>query len=156
MPRTEKAMSRWKSARRIAAAMLVLLAVAGPAFATDTKTVGGLLIYLGVMPAAIVGHPPPYPEPSIPGKPLPGHDEYHVIVALFEAGDGKRVIDARVSARVSGVGGRKKRLEPMQVGDTLAYGNYFTMTGPGPFLIRLTLRRPGKTGEIRASFDHWY
>lgn len=151
-------MTTRKSVARTAAAALFFLAIAEPAFASDTQTVGNLVIYLGVMPAAIVGHPPTYREPSVPSNPPAGPDEYHVIAAIFDTGDGKRITDARVSARVSGVGSAmvKKALEPMQVADMLAYGNYFRMMGPGPFLIRLTIRRPGKPGEVTASFDHWY
>jgi hypothetical protein len=90
----------------------------------QSKTVGGLTVYLGVMPAEIIRGPPMHGHIS-----KGPHDyrvtsksphEYHIVAAIFDAASGERVSDAAVTAEVSGLGlsGGKKRLEPMQIAGT--------------------------------------
>jgi hypothetical protein len=80
--------------------------------------------------------------------------ENHIMVALFDAKGGARLTDAQVSARITGDRGLdvRKPLEAMVVAGSLTYGNYFNMPGAGPYRIDITIRRPGATKEIRASF----
>jgi len=103
------------------------------------RTVGGLTVYLGVMPAAIIkGHP------TMHGGPRKGPHEYHVVVAIFEAASGARISDATVSAKVSGLGlsGREIQLEPMAIADTITYGNFVHLPGADVYTIRLSIQRP--------------
>src|SRR4051794_23124619 len=68
---------------------------------------GGLAVYIGLVPAEIVrGHPADYPERTMHGGPRPhgGEHEYHLVAAVFDAATADRVSDARVSARIAGLG----------------------------------------------------
>ena len=98
-----------------------------------TRTAGGLTIYLGVMPAEIIKG-----LPAMHGAVPAGPHEYHVIVAIFEAGSGARVSDATVTAKVSGVGlsGPERTMEPMSIADTITYGGFFSL--PAAISIRLS------------------
>jgi hypothetical protein len=144
----------------LASALLLLSSLAGSALAdsgSDSKTVGNVTIYLGVLPVEMVrGHPSAHPEASMHGGPPTGSGQYHVIVALFDAKTGTRITKADVTARVSEIGlsGEEKKLEPMAIADTETYGNYFRMGGRGPFRIRLAIRVPGQPREIAAEFEH--
>ena len=141
-------MVRRKLASLRAATLLLVLTATGPALADssgDSQTIGNVVIYLGLLPAPmILGHPPNHPEASMHGGRPAGADQYHVIVALFDARDGKRITHAEVSARVAEIGlaGEEKKLDPMKIAGTVTYGNYFKMAGTGPFRIRLDIRGP--------------
>jgi len=158
----KNAISRRRLASLCATVLLFGLTAACPALAdssSDSQTVGNLVIYLGLLPAPmILGHPPEHPEASMHGDRPAGADQYHVIVALFDARNGERITDAEVSARVSeiGLGGQEKKLDPMKIAGTVTYGNYFKMAGAGPFRIRLDIRGPGEGDHISAMFEHWH
>lgn len=140
--------------------LLVLMSVMAPATAdtgSGSKTVGNVLIYMGLLPAEMVrGHPQGHPEASMHGGVPGGSGEYHVIISLFDAKTGSRVENADVSARVSEVGlaGAEKKLEPMQIAGTTTYGNFFRMGGNGPFEIAVTIRLPGQAEAIKTTFEH--
>ena len=139
---------------------LLFLGLTGPARADsggDSKTVGNVVIYLGLLPAEMIrGHPAQHPETSMHGGRPAGTYEYHVIVALFDARSGARITKADVSARVSEIGlaGEQKRLEPMEIAGALTYGNFFRMAGNGPFEITLRVSRPGTMRPIEVRFEH--
>lgn len=141
-----------------ASLLLVLSAVgAAAADAGDRKVVGGVLIYMGILPAEMIrGHPAEHPETSMHGGKPKASNQYHVMVALFDAKTLERISDARVSARVAEVGlaGDEKPMEAMNIADTITYGNYFRMAGHGPFRISLIIRIPGEPHEIKADFEH--
>ena len=134
----------------------IALLLAGPAPGAETyrQVVGGTAIYIGVMPAEVVrGHAPEHAERGMHGGAPPG--ENHLVVALFDAGTGRRVTDAEVTATISGTGLDRveKRLEPMTIAGAVSYGNYFYMTGAGPYRIELRILRGRAAGAIRARFE---
>lgn len=135
-----------------AAALLGFAAVAaGPA--DYRQVVSGVAIYFGMMPAQLVrGHPPEHPESGMHGGVPAG--ENHLVVALFDDKTGARIIDAQVSATITGPDNFKaeKKLEPMVIAGTTTFGNYFYMPGPGPYRIALRMRAPGIGHEIQAAF----
>ncbi len=117
------------------------------------QVVDGVAIYFGILPAQLVrGHPPEHPEGEMHGGAPAG--ENHVMIALFNAQSGARVTGAEVGATITGPDRFKaeKKLEPMVIAGSLSYGNYFYMTGPGPYRIQLRIRLPGTHEEIRAAF----
>jgi len=117
------------------------------------QVVDGVAVYFGIVPAQLVrGHPPGHPEGEMHGGAPVG--ENHLIVALFNAQSGARVTGAEVNATITGPGRYKaeKRLEAMVIAGTLSYGNYFYMTGPGPYRIVLRIRLPGAHEELRTTF----
>lgn len=138
-----------------------------PATAADTrdhKTAGGLSVYLGVLPAAMIqGHPKDHPEEAMHGGAPRGRHAFHVMVAVFDAESGDRIEDATVEASVASIGdaaahlpGVTRRLESMVIADTVTYGNYFTMRGDGPYRIRFSVTPAGATQPVvlEFSYDH--
>lgn len=122
---------------------------------TQYQRVKDIDIYYGVMPAQIAGK---FPEPAKHGSALAtGRNEYHLVVALFDA-SGKRITDARVTARVRelGMDGTRKSLEPMQIGDVTTYGNYFMLRAEGIYRLEIGVGRPAKNTpeNIEAIFEY--
>jgi hypothetical protein len=147
--------------RGLAAASLALVlsltVTASAQVGGDNQTVDNVLIYLGLMPAEMIrGHPAEHTESSMHGGPAAASDDYHILIALFDAQSGERISGAKVEARVSEVGyeGPEKTLEPMEIAGTETYGNFFPMAGHGPFRIEVAIRLPGQSREIRAHFEH--
>jgi hypothetical protein len=126
---------------------------------TEFKTVDGLAVYLGVVPAEIVkGHPRGHPEQTMHGGAPIGSHQYHVLAAFFDSASGARISDAAVTAQVSGLGlsGSRYRLEAMEIADTVTYGGYFNLPGRDLYTVRLTVERPGvpQTVVVDFTYDH--
>lgn len=145
----------------LAFVILLLAAIVSPAKAADTgsdsKTIDNVAIYMGLLPAQMArGHLPSHAESTMHGGVPAGRSEYHVVIALFDATTGKRISGADIRARVAEIGlsGEEKKLNPMEIAGTETYGNYFPMTGNGPFQIFLTIRVPGHQKEIKTEFEH--
>jgi hypothetical protein len=114
-------------------------------------------VYLGVLPAAMIqGHPGGHPEETMHGGMPRGRHAYHVVAAVFDAATGERVEDAVVEARAAepGLAGVTRRLEPMLIADTVTYGNYFQLSGDGPYRIDLSITRPGLATPIIVEFTY--
>ena len=86
----------------------------------------------------------------------PSRSSTHLVVALFDRQSGARVADAEVEATVTLLGGAsvRKRLQPMAIADQPSYGQFFSMSVPGLYRIRLEARRPGAAGVAYAEFEH--
>jgi hypothetical protein len=123
----------------------------------QSKTVDGLALYLGVVPAEIVKGPSPHSaERPMHGRVPRGPHEYHVVVAIFDAASGARISDATVTVQISGLGlaGTKKKLDPMDIANTVTYGAFFDLPGLDLYIVRLTVERPG--GDRPATVDFKY
>jgi hypothetical protein len=86
-----------------------------------------------------------------------GQHRYHVVVALFDNATGKRISGAGVKANVAEIGlsGVQKKLEPMLIGGTVSYGNYFNMPSTSnPYRINVRIELPGVADVIEAQFDY--
>ena len=124
-----------------------------------TQTVDGLKIELGVMPAELVtghGTTPADPNAMHGGTP-PNSSSNHIVVALFDAKTGARVIDAQVLASVSEPGYKyepETALERMDTQGAISYGNFFLMHGAGVWRIHLVIHRPGTTRPVAADFAY--
>ena len=141
---------------RIVSVVAGLMVLSVGALASDTRaaeTVDGVTIYLGVVPAAVVRghHPPDHPEAEMHGG-VPDNG-YHVMIALFDETTGDRITDAEVEATVSGEGmaEARKDLDAMVIADAETYGNYFDLTGSGPYDIDLKIRMPDEDRKVRAT-----
>ncbi len=152
--------SHLKTLLRVAALSFATL-VASAAFAADSsqhKVVHGVAIYLGVFPAEmILGHLKPHTEAAMHGGVPAGQHQQHVVVALFENATGKRISDAKVSARVHEINlaGAQKKLDPMLIAGTVSYGNYFNMPAANnPYRIQVRIELPGVADVIEAQFDY--
>lgn len=129
----------------------------------DTKTAGGLTVYLGVVPAEIVKGAASRSagQPMHGGTPR-GMHEYHIVVAVYDSVSNLRITDATVTAKVSGLGlsGPEKTLDQMKVpgaiadGDNITYGAFFNLTSD-IYTIRLSVRRLEKQPvTLELKYDH--
>lgn len=150
---------RWRIAISRALCAAALMLVVAPSRAEEAgsphQTVAGVEIYLGVVPAAMVrAHPRQHPEGRMHGGTA-GRG-YHVMVALFEAKTGARIVNAQVGARLvsPSPSGPETRLEPMTIAGAQTYGNYLDMAPGGSYRIDVSIRRPGIAEPIHATF-HW-
>lgn len=136
------------------------LASASAAFAADAnfREAGDFAVYLGVAPAAIVkGHPVGHAERQMHGGASTGRHEYHVFVAVFDRVSGERIGDAQVTATISGeghVGESRIRLEPMEIADTVTYGNFVTLPGRDRYTIAVAIQRSGRVPPTEVSFSY--
>ena len=121
------------------------------------KLVGGLAVYLGVIPAEIVkGHPPGHPEQAMHGGAPQGAHQYHLTAAIFDSANGARISDATVTAQVSGLGlsGPRYKLEPMEFAGTTTYGGFVNLPGRDLYTVRLTIERPSPARAIVVDFKY--
>ncbi|MBI5042024.1 MAG: hypothetical protein HZB57_12745 [Gammaproteobacteria bacterium] len=117
------------------------------------KIVDDVVVYIGMVPAELVrGHPPAHPEGTMHGGVQVG--ENHLTVAVFDDKTGRRIVDAQVTARITGDRSPdlEKHLESMTIGGSVTYGGYFYMPGSGPYRIELHIRLPDRPGELRVTF----
>ena len=130
----------------------LLVALGARAASDDHKTAGGLAVYLGVLPAALIrGH-----QEMHGGAPSGSH-AYHVVAAIFDASTGARIEDAKVEARVTPrrLVGEARALESMEIAGTVTYGNYFTMGGSDPYRIQISITPSGGSPvEVEFSYRH--
>ena len=143
-------------------ALWIALGSSGVAVAADTdqsKTAGGVTVYLGVVPAEIVKGLPASSSTEGPmhGRIPKGPHEYHIVAAVFDAVTGSRISDAAVTAEVSGVGlsGDKRKLEPMQISGTTTYGGFFDLPGFDIYTVKLEVEH-GVAGPaiLQFKYDH--
>lgn len=153
-------MSMSISIRTSAAAILIAgWMIAGGAQAADTassKTVGGLTVYLAVLPAAMIRGETEEHVTEAHGKVPRGSHVYHVMAAVFDADSGLQLDDASVEARVTPLGLAPviRELEPMVVAGAVTYGNYFTMRGDGLYRIAFTVNAKGRSEPVSVEFSY--
>ena len=147
--------------RRIAStAILAWVLAAASASAADEnrgyKEAGGLAVYLGVLPAAMVQGHQAHPEETMHGGVPRGRHAFHVLAAVFNAASGERIEDAAVEARVTplGLAGVTRVLEPMTIAGTVTYGNYFAMSETDPYRIEFSITTAGATRPVAVEFSY--
>jgi hypothetical protein len=124
--------------------------------AQQVRMVGGLAVYLGMIPAQVLrGHAPGHAaEPPPHGRAPGGAHQYHLTAAVFDEKSGTRISDAKVSATIGGVGlaGSRIDLEPMQIAGTVTYGGYFNLPAGDRYTIRIEVRRRNQQRSVQAEF----
>ena len=117
------------------------------------RTVDDLVIYLGVVPAAVTrGHPAEHPESTMHGGVAhPTAHDVHLVVAVFRKGSGRRITNAVVTARVQAAGGgaRSVRLAPMTINRVISYGGYVSLGSFEDAMIAVDVTRPNLAPTIR-------
>ncbi len=120
-----------------------------------SKTVDGLLVYIGLLPAEMLKvHVPAHTEKQMHGGVPSGKHEYHFVVAIFDSETGDRVTDAHVTARLSPLGlvGLRKDLEPMDIAGTRTYGQFFDLPTSDRYVINLEIKRPKAGKPVAVEF----
>lgn len=150
---------------------VAILALAGLLFAagvpagaqesSQSVTSQGLTVYFGFVPSAVAQNPARSGgETARHGAPPTGNDSYHLIVAIFDTATGERITNATVTASVHlhqpARGAPAKDLDPMKIGDTITYGNFFELPRSGVYRIRLSVTRAetAKPIVIDLTYDH--
>lgn len=122
------------------------------------KTVGGIDVYYGVVPAEVVrGHAKEHGAEPMHGKSSLSRGTHHLVVTLFDAKTAQRIADAKVTATVTplGLSPEKKSLDVMKINDAVSYGNYFGMPpSDTPYKIELSIQRPGAHSAVTANFEY--
>jgi hypothetical protein len=142
-------------ASAIAAAVLGMALAWTPVAAQQSKTVGGLVINLGLMPAEAAlradGHRDAHPLHP------PGGSQ-HFLITLDDEKTGKRIGDAEVAVEVTDPRGRveRKTLLHTQGGGFPDYSDLFVFGWSGEYAIRVIIvPKPGaKPIEARFTVHH--
>lgn len=141
------------------------LAFAAPACAgvvDGVKTVDGLTVYLGVVPAAVTrAHAPQHTEGSMHGGVSTRRSihDVHLLVAVFNRASGERMRNVQVTARIHGTGRNlgTVTLTPMTVNGALTYGGYTSLGVEQDVMISVDIKRPGRTPRtsiVTAQFEY--
>lgn len=146
-------------ARSVTGVSLALVMSIGTGWATETgmhRLIGNVDIYYGVMPARVAGEAASLRLAGAHSASSSSAHSYHLNITLIDHDTGKHIRDARVVATVGefGLTGKRKKLESMQINNTVSYGNYFTMRGEGPHRIVVRAVLPGRPEPVEASFSH--
>ena len=145
----------------IAASSLALAAPAGAGVVDGVKTIDGLTVYLGVVPAAVTrAHPPQHTERTMHGgMARPGIHDVHLVVAVFNKTTGERLRNVTVTARIHGTNRNRWTvpLSPMTVNGALTYGGYTNLGAEEDVMISIDIKRPGRTPRtttVTAQFEY--
>jgi len=152
----EIAMSSIRS-KVIGLVAMILLAL-GPsnALAQARQEREGLVLYWGLVPAAIVSQKHTLEE--MHGVvPKDGGQNHHLVIALF-ARDGTRIADAVVRAQLSESGivdAPPKYLTQMAIDGLASYGQVFSTAKEGPYHFRVIVKLPTRGAEIEFPISAW-
>ena len=119
------------------------------------KTVGGLKIFLGFMPAeSLLAYPADSIERTMHGGVPKGSGYYHLNVSLHDRVSNAPITDAMVEVRIErlGMGGESKTLEPIPLG-AASYGSYVKVMRKTPYQIIVRIRSANSLGAVEARFE---
>lgn len=139
----------------IAFLALVFFALPAAAATEYEKHADGLTVYLGIVPAELLRGKADHLTTMHDGLPS-GSGGHHVLVSVFNERSGHQLDDLKVEARVVplGLGETARALEPMKIGTTTTYGNFFPMAGMGPFIVRVSIRRSSREPPTQVQFSY--
>lgn len=121
------------------------------------KRIGGLDIYLGLVPAAQMRR---FPEGSVERKMhggVPsGSDQYHANVSVIDHATNAPVTNAKVELQVEQLGltSDTKPLEPVVINKAASYGNYLKLRSKTQYVVTVRIRQPGNPQPVEARFEH--
>ena len=132
-----------------AAALVALLAF--PVHAQQVKTVGGIVVNIGIVGALEAEH-----ADAQHGVHKGGHGSgmEHIVVSLAEEKGGARIADAEVAIEVRDPKGRlqKKAAMAMVTAGYPDYSEVFEFGWSGRYLVRVLVNRVGAAKPIEARF----
>ncbi|HEU4351401.1 MAG TPA: hypothetical protein VFR66_05960 [Burkholderiales bacterium] len=137
--------------RTLAAAALGAALVALPAAAQQMKTVGGIVVNIGIISAIAAEH-----ADAQHGVHKGGHGSgmEHLVVSLAEQKGGARIGDADVSIEVKNPKGavQKKPALPMMTGGYPDYSEVFDFGWSGSYVVRVSIKRKAAAKPVEAVF----
>ena len=150
---------RWL--RRTAnAGLLLAFSTLSAAAATEyEKHADGLAVYMGVLPTQVLrGNADAGHLAGMHGGLPSGSGSHHLVLAIYDERTKRQVEGAEVAATVTplGFGPARRRLEPMSIGTSATYGNFFPMSGAGPYTVQVSIHVPGqsRTTELQFNYSH--
>lgn len=135
----------------------LLSACAPRATRGQSQVVDGLKLDYGLIAGeAIRAHPVGHPEADMHEGPPADRRNYHVVLAVVEAGSGRRIPDADVSGALTGLGHPglgSIPMEPMKVTGQETYGRYVVVPKPGRYRLESRVRAVDRHQPIRARLE---
>lgn len=131
---------------------LVAALASGAAAADHFRNIDGVSVYLGVIPSALV-----FENVDMHDGFARKEGHYHLTVALFDSETGNRLQDAAIEAEVAPAGlenSRFRMLEPMEIADTITFGNYFELPLRTVYRINVRIRLPDRAEPLEAIFEY--
>jgi len=129
-----------------------LAAAAFPVQAQQMKTVGGLVVNMGLVNAIMAEH-----ADAQHGVHKGGHGPgmEHVVIALAEEKGGARIADADVTIEVKSPRGavQKKPLMAMVTAGYPDYSEVFDFGWSGKYVVRVMIKRKGTAKPVETSFS---
>lgn len=126
--------------------------ISAPAPAQESRTVGGMVIHMGIVSAIAAKH-----VDSQHGVHEGGHGSgmEHVVVSLADAQTGARIADADVAIEVRGPRGKpqRKKLLPMITAGVADYSEVFEFGWSGKYAVQVTVRQKGAAKPVRTTFS---
>jgi hypothetical protein len=133
------------------AAAALAAAIALPVWAQQMKTVGGIVVNIGIMGAIAAEH-----ADAKHGVHTGGHGPgmEHIVVALAEEKGGARIADAEVTIQVKNPKGalQKKVALPMVTASYPDYSEVFEFGWSGKYTVSVLIKRKGATKPVEATF----
>ena len=138
----------------------------GPAAARGTlppkpagmlKSVGGMDVYLGFVPAETLRK---YPEGSVErsmhGGVPGGSGNYHVNVSLLDRTSKAPITNARVEVQIEqpGLTSETKALDPVVINKAASYGNYVKLRPKTHYVVTVRVQQSGNPQPVEARFEH--
>lgn len=120
------------------------------------RRAGGLPIYLGVVPAAVIrGHPLEHYGRGLHGSAPQDRHAHHLLVGVLDGAIGERVPAASVTASARGLQHTPASpMEPMIVGDGIAYGGFTTLPVRAFYRIEIEVVPGEDASPVRVVFPH--
>ncbi len=138
---------------RIIAAMILFSAFHLASAWAETKTIDGLAVRMGIVPAEQASQAPG--ELQTHHRIPKSKSAQHLVVSLANAGNGERFEDAKVSVEVKNPLGQiqKKTLLHVAPAGPSNYGEYFRFDASGQYLITVFVLKPGQGEPFEAIFS---
>jgi hypothetical protein len=139
------------------AALLPLLMWSTPSAAQQRFDRSGVVLYWGLVPAAVVAHTHDVEELH-GGVPKAGGEVHQLVVALFDMATGRRIDDTVVRTQVSEIGipdAAPKYLAPMKINEQVSYGQAFGMDKEDPYRFKVRVRLAQRQEDIEFAFSAW-
>jgi hypothetical protein len=138
-------------ARLFAAAAVAAAGFALPVSAQQMKTVGGMVVNIGIVNAIMAEH-----ADAQHGAHKGGHGAgfEHIVIALAEEKGAARIADAEVSIEVKNPKGalQKKPLMPMVTAGYPDYSEVFDFGWSGNYAVRVLIKRKNAPRAVEANF----